>query len=645
MRLSRGAFICLFVLSIIAVGSLGAGPQQGATGPSVLLITLDTTRADKLGCYGNRSGLTPNLDSLASAAVLFEHCYTPIPETVPAHTSILSGWYPLHHGLRKNLDVRLAKSVPMIQEEYRAAGYETGAFVSSFVLLGKFGLSRGFNIYDTDFYAASGSSSVERSAEATLARAKSWIMSRKGRWFCWIHLYDPHFPYAPPEPYASKFASSPYDGEIAYMDSAIGKFFKDLSGTAEMSRTIIVICGDHGEALGEHGELEHGIFLYDCTTRVPLLLMIPGKKQAVRVAEPVCLIDVVPTLRELCGLGGGQPDGVSLLPLIKGNAHKPRPIFLESLEPFYSFGWAPLYGAVEDSLKYVAAPRAELYSLDVDPNENANLIRSATAAALHLKDELSKHFSGGGETVSQEKLALSDEELDNLRSLGYLGGTPGATVRKNLRDPKDCTRVLKSIWEGMRIRATGNPREAARCFEEALKQDPENPSLYLYLGECYEGVNDKQAINSLRKAILIRPDYSQAYVRLMSLLVGQGSGNEAYLLGISALKNTEDLSGMTHLLMAWAAFLSSKSDSEVTRYLVDGEALGGSKGLALKLRAALALRRGDKDQAIRYLEEMASVTSPRLVSNIGTETTFSALRDDARFWQIVLTAQNRANER
>jgi arylsulfatase A-like enzyme len=304
------------------------------------VITLDTTRADRLGCYGCSKGLTPSLDAFAQKCFLFKHCEAPRPQTVPSHTSLFSGWDPIRHGVRKNLEEQVPSGVPLIAQEFRRSGYATAAFISSFVLLPHYGLGRGFQTYDTSFFDTSNPQVTERRAARTLQAALPWIQKQRAPWFCWVHLYDPHYPYEPPEPFTKRYADAPYDGEVAYMDDALGAFLGALEARGLLASTAVVICADHGEGLGDHGEKMHGVFLYEATTHVPLLIRLPGQSARTTVADDVGLVDVAPTLRELCGLPPVPGDGVSLRPLFHGEALGRKAVYLESLETMYNFSWA-----------------------------------------------------------------------------------------------------------------------------------------------------------------------------------------------------------------------------------------------------------------------------------------------------------------
>ncbi|MEJ2369144.1 MAG: sulfatase, partial [Acidobacteriota bacterium] len=430
----KGLILAVFCLILsVPLLSQAAGPEAK---PNVLLITLDTTRADRIDCIRGGGDLTPSLDMLARRSFVFTHCETAVPLTLPSHVTIMSGWNPNRHGVRKNLETTVSPKVPLLAEEFRSRGYQTGAFISASVLLGKYGLKRGFDVYNQSFYDPRNPDISTRRGDKTLKPALAWIEAQGGRpWFCWVHLYDPHYPYDPPMPFAARYKKNPYDGEIAFMDAALGGFFQGLHRAHVLSGALVVVCGDHGEALGQHGEESHGVFLYEATTHVPLIVHLPGESGPKTVAGSVGLVDVAPTIRDLAGLKAVPGDGESLSPLMKGGKWTPRPIYMESLDGLYNYGWAPLYGLVKWPWKYILAPKPELYDLAKDPGEIHNLVRKDPGETKQLKKLLQARITGV-RAEHGEPVHLSREELKSLQSLGYIAGSMGK-ASGGYRDPKD----------------------------------------------------------------------------------------------------------------------------------------------------------------------------------------------------------------
>jgi len=366
-------------------GPILAVPPGAAAGFNILLVTLDTTRADRIGCYGYRRAATPILDRLAASGVRFAEALTAAPETLPAHATLLTGLLPPHHGVRINTEGRLGSLHQTLAEVARGRGYQTAAFVSAFVLDARFGLDQGFDHYDDRVDATRGTAFAagtnERRAGATTDAALAWLRSRdRARPFLlWVHYFDAHAPYDPPEPFASRFAGSLYDGEIAYMDAQLGRLLDGVDAAGPRDKTVVIVVGDHGESLGEHYERTHSVFLYRSTVRVPLVFSNPRlfPKPAVVDGAVVSLADVAPTLLDLLGVEDPPDrDGVSLLAT---KADPRRGVYVESLVPWLDFGWAPLFGLRTLRESYVLAPRPECYDLRTDPEERRNLIQPGDA--------------------------------------------------------------------------------------------------------------------------------------------------------------------------------------------------------------------------------------------------------------------------
>jgi arylsulfatase A-like enzyme len=612
------------------------------TAPPVLIITLDTTRADKFGVYGNSRGLTPSIDALASRCTLFERCYAPVPQTFSSHLSVFSGWDPDHHGVRKNLETFVAPQVPLLAEAFERRGYATGAFVSSMVLLGRFGLNRGFETYDSDFFDPQHPQISERPAVETCARALEWILTQKKPWFCWVHLYDPHYPYTPPPPYSSRFKSQPYDGEVAYMDGALGGLFSRLQKAGCIEHTLIIICGDHGESLGEHGEDTHMVFLYDATTRVPFLVHLPGQTDARRVKETVGLVDIAPTIRDICGLDPAPAcDGVSLRPLLDGQPWPERPVYIESLEPLYSFGWAPLYARVEGHYKFILAPRPELYDVAHDPKELHNLYSIEAERAKRMKEALQARLKAA-QPIQGEKVRLNSEEMKSLQSLGYISGTTGASGA-TYRDPKDGTEVMKLHMKAMGFYAAAKWSEAAAVFEIIRRKDPRNPLNLYYLARCLEESDPDEAAFQYKRALFLRPDFSQAYSSLLLLMMRLGKTQEVCAIGQAALKEVPDQDGLIHAVTAWAALRSGRPATETRVILASAPRGDVAEQTLLECEAALALQEGDKETALKKLNAFAAIAPVTDVAALDQEPLFFGLKDEPRFWVLVLKARQEAS--
>jgi len=470
---------------------------------NVLLVTIDTLRADRVGAYGSALGATPTLDRLAAEGVRVERAYAHVPLTLPSHATILTGLYPFANGVRDNGTFRL-EGRPTLAHAFKSAGYRTAAFVGAFVLDARFGLNAGFDLYD-DRMQGSGAAFevVERPAEQVLDPAGRWIGSGAGhsgqgaadRWFAWIHLYDPHEPYAAPEPYGSRYSSDPYLGEIAYVDHALGSFIDRLQSSHALDRTLIVVMADHGESLGEHGERTHGLFAYDATLRVPLILWSPPALPP-GVVPSARLVDVAPTILDLVGLAPPQQaDGRSIRARMAGERRaSDEPSYFEALNANLARNWAPLKGIIAGSLKLIDLPVPELYDLDADPGETRNIYASAPDRARPLERALDQLPTNVAAAAAPRRVDPDAEQ--RLRSLGYVVGAQSRPSRAYTAadDPKRLVHLNNALDEAAALWGKG---EAS------------------------------SAIETLRRVIAERADLTIAYDRLAHMLRATGRLTEA----------------------------------------------------------------------------------------------------------------------
>ena len=355
-----------------------AGPPGRGEGPNVLLITLDTTRADRIGAYGWSRGRTPNIDALAAAGVRFANAYCAAPLTLPSHCSILTGTLPLYHKVRNNGSYFLGPDAVTLAERLRERGFRTSAFVASFNVDSRFGVDQGFAVYDdrSDEDQMLKTFRSERKADKVADAFIDWLGPNAGsRFFSWVHFFDPHMPHDPPSPYKEEFSGDLYDGEVAFMDHELGRVIDALRAKGLLERTLVVVAGDHGEALGEKEELDHGIFIYDGTMKVPLIFYGDKLVPAGRVVDSrVRLIDVMPSVLDLVGVPvNKEVQGTSLKPYIEGKKAGDLPCYLESYYPPETYGWSELVGLVDGDWKFIRAPRSELYNLRKDPQEKHRL--------------------------------------------------------------------------------------------------------------------------------------------------------------------------------------------------------------------------------------------------------------------------------
>jgi arylsulfatase A-like enzyme len=452
-----------------------------ASGPSsVLLITIDTLRADRLVAEGPM----PRLWALAGRGYRFTTVHTPVPLTLPAHSTILTGLGPQHHGVRDNIGYALQTDLPTVAEALSAAGWTTAAFVGGYPLSRAFGLARGFGVYDdrmTRTPEDGRQGHTERRADEVVDSALEWLSGQSdGPFFLWVHLFDPHDPYEAPPPFRGRHAD-PYDDEVEYTDTALGRLV-DAVLAHEPGPPWILVTADHGEALGDHGESTHGIFLYESTLRVPLVIVPPGEEPVSRVLDhPVTLADLAPTMLEAAGLPEPLPvDGRSLLPILlereAGRSRETSPLYLESIHGRQRYGWSPLAGFVDWPEKFVSAPRPELYDLHRDPQEGENRFTPEQAKALGRRLEDIRDVSDADDLAAEPGAGV---DLERLASLGYVGASGVAKPEDALYDrprpdPKDRIAAVPQIDLGLAAMVAGRDAEAQRAFEAALGLDPDN---------------------------------------------------------------------------------------------------------------------------------------------------------------------------
>ncbi len=517
-----------------AGGEGGARPRTGP--PTVLLVTVDTLRADRVGCYGRRDAGTPAIDALASDGVRFDAAQTTAPLTLPAHSSLLAGRTLPAHGVYDNGTFSLPPGIPVLAEAFEKAGWATGAFVSSPVLARRYGLSRGFVRYDDEIRKEQGQSGIvmfydERPAAETVARALAWLNEQGDKpALLWVHLWEPHAPYAPPPAFAAAHPGDPYQGEVAAADAALAALVAGIEVAGRRGRLLVALAADHGEGLGDHGEQTHGVFLYRQTMQIPLVVSGPawGVRSDTVVSEPVSLADVAPTLLELVGLPPlPGADGYSLAPVLTGKGTLPaRPgVLAESHLPQLEFGWSGLRAIVRGDEKLIDAPHPELFDLAGDPGEATNLAESRaaeTAAMREAATDLLRRARAGALEGGSAHSATS-EELAQLQALGYAGSgrraAGGRLIDPDAPDPKDRIGFLALHDRATELARTGRQGEAIALFEELERMEPRNPSLLFQHGQALivTGRHD-EAIAAFSRAVAVDPQFGMAWYRLGQLL-------------------------------------------------------------------------------------------------------------------------------
>jgi arylsulfatase A-like enzyme/Flp pilus assembly protein TadD len=497
-----------------------------------LLITVDTLRADALGAYGHASAMTPWIDALARGGVRFDRAHAHNVMTLPSHATLLSGVLPTDHGVRDNSGFRFPRSIETIATILKARGYRTGAFVSAFPLDARFGLARGFDEYDARFVDATPRPAFleqERRGTETVARAGAWLTAQPAQpTFCWVHIYEPHFPYAPPEPFASRFRSAPYDGDVAAADAALGPLVEPLLSRGRDGDTLVLFTSDHGESLGEHGEATHGIFAYEATLRVPFILYAPSILAPRVVSAPARHIDALPTILDV--LHVPLPSGLrgrSLIPAARGATDSgPLVTYFEAFSGALNRGWAPVTGVLRGDTKYIDLPIPELYDLSSDPKEQRNLADREARRIDEMRASLRPYANAQPVAAGRENA----ETRERLRSLGYAGGgeTRSRPTYTAADDPKrrialdaDLQAIVGQYLGGDLKGALGRARDFSHAHPDmALAQ--------LQLGHLErESGNLPAAVAAMRRAFVLAPQNAQTAALLGAYLTDAGQPAEA----------------------------------------------------------------------------------------------------------------------
>ena len=572
----RNRIFRLFNISAIAavwaLVLLSAPPPAKAAETNLLLITIDTLRPDRLSCYDKRFVKTPAIDALAAKGVLFEQAFAHNPITLASHANILLGTTPLYHGVSENAKSRVSDAFLTLAEHLKSGGYATGAFVGAFPLDHRFGLSQGFDVYDDAITRKSeliGSYS-ERKAEQVVTASLAWLTGQKGKWFCWIHLWDPHAPYDPPEPYLTEYQKDPYSGEAAYVDAQLARIFAELKTRGWSDRTLVVLTADHGESLGEHGELTHSYFAYNSTLHVPLILAGPGIR-AKRAAEYVSHVDIFPTVCDLLNVKrpASTLQGESLMPLLQRNPMAPRPIYFESLEPYLNKGCAPLRGFIEGGRKFMDTTIPEVYDLGRDFEEKTNLAPQTDLNPLKkTMRDMEERLSS---PMKKEASGTPDRRtMERLRSLGYVAA-PVAQLKTKYGPEDD----LKSFLP----------------YQQML----ERAIILLDLDKAAESIKEANMLIGRRK------DFSLAYLFLSQTLMKQGRARDAIRVMDEAVKNIPGnyslLSGYGLILVQTAQHQRAADVLQEALSLFDFEPeVWDNLGIA-------TMRNGDLLKALEYFDK------------------------------------------
>jgi choline-sulfatase len=597
----------LVLLALVGLGAVAAlwladrpHPVRGEPGLSVLLVTIDTLRADALGSYGNRSAETPWIDRLAAGGWRFDFAHAHNVVTLPSHANILSGRYPFEHGLRDNSGFRFPDGMDTLATLLKAQGYRTGAFVSAFPLDSRFGLARGFDVYDdriADLSMNHGFRMDERPGGETVAAARRWLDAQgDAPTFCWVHLYEPHAPYAPPEPWASRFRD-PYQGEVATTDALLQPLVAPLLAAGDRGRTLVVLTSDHGEGLGDHGEMTHGIFAYEATLRVPLILFQPRVLGRPRVVpEPAGHVDILPTVLDAVSVSSppGLPGRSLLAP-----RDAPSPTYFEALSASLNRGWAPLHGVIRDHVKYVDLPLPEAYDLAADPAESRNLAPRQPQLLEDLRGLLSRLRRADR---GPQRGAETAETRERLRALGYVSSTAPEKQRyTEADDPKRLVDLDNAIHDVVMRYGKGDVLGALALCRDVVRRRPGMALAQSHLAYLLRAAGDLPgAVEAARAAVEASPADTDAAALLGAYLTESGhAASSVELLAPYARKSDPDLDVLIALGVAQATIGRTR---EALATFGRVKELDPTNAMALVNIGTVHLMGGDLAQARRDFE-------------------------------------------
>lgn len=595
--------------------SSAAGAAAGAR--NLLLITLDTLRADRLGAYGYAAAATPEMDRLAAEGARFERVTTTVPVTLPAHASIMTGRQPFEHGVRNNGAFILEDNAHTLAEVLRENGYSTGGFIGTVVLGAQFGMAQGFDAWDglAQYQARTGDESGERPGEAVVAAAEAWMETQTTPWFAWVHMYDPHDPYEPPEPFAGRFADAPYDGEVAYVDAMVGRLRRRIEAAGFADDTLVVVTADHGEGLGDHGERGHAFFVYDTTVRVPLILWGPGVVPAGVVSGAgASVVDLFPTVLSLLGVApaadvAAQLAGVDLTPLLREPDGAGHVAYAESLVPYLDFGWSELRALVDGDHKYIAAPEPELYDLAADPGETRNLVDVDVERADAMADRLAD-LIGDDDVTEASGVAVDAGDVAALQALGYLAGGGSAGDRRDI-DPKDMMGTYETFVDSLNASVAaideGRFGDANDILVELDELVADSYIVHYYFGRlALEAGDPANAVVVLERALELNPSYLPTYTMLANALHAAGDSAAALELVEQGRAMFPDNFALT-LLEGAIAHDSGDFDAALATYR-EASRLDADNPALLERLGHLHLLRQEPADAVAVMRRLVEVT-------------------------------------
>lgn len=600
---------------------LAAACGRGRGPANVLVVTLDTLRADHVGAYGYAAASTPALDALARRGARFASATTTTPLTLSAHTSLFTGTFPTHHGIHDNTGFHVDDGLTTLAEVFKAKGYRTGGFVSAFVLDARWGIAQGFDDYVDDFDLSEdvgpGLDAIQRPGNVTVDRALAWLTAKDERpFFGWVHLYDPHAPYSAPAAIASRFPATrdgAYDAEIAFADTQLGRLLDALKADGRLDDTLVVVLGDHGEQLGEHREQAHGFFIYDASVQIPLIMAGPGVDARV-VPGQVRIVDVMPTVLDLAGVPApAEVQGTSLRPSLAGEKQDLL-AYAESWYPRYHYGWSELTAVRDGAFKFILAPRRELYDLAADPHELTNLAERNSSRADAMERALRALVARTTNAGAAAGPAATDSDADQrLRALGYVGGGSARNLEERpRRDPKDTIELYNLLKLAGSDSEAGRYDEAAAKVKEALAADPEIIDAHAQLGNIYSKAGRHQdAVDAYKRALALDSAHAQSTFNLALAYRALGRVDDA-IVGFERSRQLEPRSGRAHFQLG-DIYMQRGDAAKAAEVLKAGLALDIDRPpFLVKLgEAYLTLKRADEAEAVLQEAVKLRPTVPR----------------------------------
>jgi arylsulfatase A-like enzyme/Flp pilus assembly protein TadD len=618
--------VLLLALTLLLAANLTGQTQANPPKKSnLLLVTIDTLRADHVGIYGAKEAKTSNIDALGRAGIVFDNAYSVVPITLPSHATILTGTYPMMTGMHDFSGNRLPDGLPTLATELKKQGYDTGAVIAAAVLDHRFGLNAGFDFYYDNFEFSrldeANLDAMERPANEVVDHAVEWLGKRSSQrpFFLWVHLYDPHHPYAPPAPYDSQFKAAPYDGEIAFVDSQLGRLLQYFKTKGLFDRTVIALAGDHGEGLGEHGEKTHGFFVYHHDLHIPLMIKPvstgQNKYAGKHVSEPVSLADVMPTVLTLLGEAvPGSVQGRELWTAVAGSSLNKSGIYGETYLARLHFDWSELRSLRRDRYHFIEGPKPELYDVVADPDETRNLYASKQAVAGELRSILSKTISAlTPDRDLATKTSLDPSMMERLKALGYIAVSSGSANRTisdpNLPDPKDRIAVYELVSDAISDSQRGRIAESTEKLKKALEQDKGSVPIQYLLALDYYKQNDFEAASQHFANVLRRsPEYALAayYLGLARGRARDWDGSIQWLSKALALDQTNFSAAMN----LGVAYVQKRQFEDADRSFRESIRINPEYAQGHKALGQLLLFKGDVAGAIAALERAAAL-APR----------------------------------